>query len=81
LIANFRSARQGHKIGYCESDLRSLGIEPARMNELNDEVELRNLAANLKDSMFQDYKIAYSLKGDLFEEEAKSTIWRYSDPR
>lgn len=45
------------------------------MNELNDEVELQSLAANLKDSMYQDYKTAYSLKGDSFEEEAKSTTW------
>lgn len=75
MIANFISGRQRHKIRYYESDLRSLGIEPARMNDLNDAVELQSLAANLKDSMYQDYKMAYSLKGDSFEEEAKSTTW------
>ena len=76
MIASIISAKQRHKIRYYESDLRSLGIDPVRMNELN-EVELQSLAANLKDSMYQDYKTAYSLNGDLFEEEAKSTTWRY----
>lgn len=61
------------KIGYWLNDLRSLGIEPTKKNELNDQ-ELENLVNNVKDSMFQDYKTAYSMDGDLFKEEAKSTI-------
>jgi hypothetical protein len=62
------------KIGHLLTDLRSLGIEPTRKNELNDEKELQNLVDNVKDSMFQDYKTAYSMNGDQFKEEAKSTI-------
>ena len=62
------------KKGYVEADLRSLGIEPEPTNELNDKKELQNLADNVKDSMYQDYKTAYSKKGDQFKDEAKSTV-------
>jgi hypothetical protein len=55
-------------------ELRSLGIEPKRHNELNDDNELENLADILKLSMYQDYKTAYSMNGDNHKEEAESTI-------
>lgn len=73
LITYVISTRQKHEIGYWESDLRSLGIEPTRKNELNDEEELQNLADNIKDSMYQDYKTAYGAKGDQFKDETRST--------
>jgi hypothetical protein len=73
-MAYIVSTKQKHKIGYWESDLRSLGIVPTRKNDLNDEAELQNLADNLKDSMYQDYKTAYGTKGDQFEDEAESTV-------
>jgi hypothetical protein len=59
---------------YLKIELNSLGVEPKRKNQLNDKEELQNLSDNIKQAMFQDYKIAYSEKGDMHEEEAKSTI-------
>jgi hypothetical protein len=54
--------------------LDSLGIEPKEKKELNDKEELENLSDNIKQAMFQDYKLAYSEKGDAHTEEAESTI-------
>jgi hypothetical protein len=63
------------KNGYWRSELDSLGIlEPKRKKELNDEEELEKLADIIKQAMFQDYKIAYSEKGDAYKEEAQSTV-------
>jgi hypothetical protein len=59
---------------YLKIELNSLGVEPKRKNQLNDKEELQNLSDNIKQAMFQDYKIAYSEKGDMHEEEAKSTV-------
>ena len=59
---------------YLKNELKSLGIEPKRKNQLNDEEELQNLSDTIKQAMFQDYKVAYSEKGDIHKEEAKSTI-------
>jgi hypothetical protein len=62
--------------GYWQNELDSLGIEPKQKTELNDnkEEELENLADIIKQAMFQDYKVAYSEKGDAHKEEAQSTI-------
>ena len=57
-----------------QNELDSLGIEPKRKTELNDEEELEKLADIIKQAMIQDYKIAYSEKGDAYKEEAQSTI-------
>jgi len=62
------------KNGYWRNELESLGIEPKRNKELNDEEELENLADIIKQAMFQDYKVGYSEKGDAYKEEAKSTV-------
>jgi len=60
---------------YWQNELFSLGIlEPKRKKELNDEEELEKLADIIKQAMFQDYKIAYSEKGDAYKEEAQSTL-------
>ncbi len=56
------------------AELESLGIDPKRVNDLNDKVELNELADNIKQSMFQDYKTAYAKNGEKYEEEAKATI-------
>ena len=57
------------------NELRSLGIEPKRNTELNDdEEELQQLADIIKLSMYQDYKMAFSMNGEKHEEEAQSTI-------
>lgn len=56
------------------SDLRSLGVEPRRKNDLNNTEELEKLVDNIKQSMFQDYKTAYSDKGKKYEQEARATV-------
>jgi hypothetical protein len=59
---------------YWLNELDSLGIELKRKTELNDEEELEKLADIIKQAMFQDYKVAYSEKGDAHKEEAQSTV-------
>ena len=59
---------------YLKNELKSLGIEPKRKDQLNDNEELLNLSDNIKQAMFKDYIIAYSEKGDIHKEEAKSTV-------
>jgi hypothetical protein len=63
------------KNGYWQNELYSLGIvDPKQKKELNDDEELENLADIIKQAMFQDYKVAYSEKGDAHKEEAESTV-------
>jgi hypothetical protein len=69
--------QQQAKNGYWENELHSLGIiDPKRKKkELKDnKEELENLADNIKQAMFQDYKLAYSDRGDAHKEEAESTV-------
>ncbi|MDQ4066898.1 MAG: hypothetical protein M3114_04865 [Thermoproteota archaeon] len=68
--------RQQAKNSYWQNELESLGIEPKRKKkELNDnKEELENLADIIKQSMFQDYKVAYSDEGHAHKEEAQSTV-------
>jgi hypothetical protein len=61
--------------GYWQNELYSLGIvDPKQKKELNDDEELENLADIIKQAMFEDYKVAYSEKGDAHKEEAESTV-------
>jgi hypothetical protein len=63
--------------GYWRNELQSLGIvnPKQKKKEINDDdEELENLADIIKQAMFQDYKIAYSEKGDIYKEEAESTV-------
>jgi hypothetical protein len=66
--------QQQAKNGYWQNELLSLGIEPKEKKELDDKEELQNLSDNIKQAMFQDYKLAYGDKGDAHTEEAKSTV-------
>jgi uncharacterized protein YgfB (UPF0149 family) len=68
--------QQQAKNGYWQNELYSLGItEPKEKKELNEnKEELENLSDIIKQSMFQDYKIAYSKKGDMHKEEAQATL-------
>ena len=68
--------QQQAKNGYWQNELYSLGIsEPKESKELNEnKEELENLADNIKQSMFQDYKLTYGDKGDVHKEEANSTV-------
>jgi hypothetical protein len=60
---------------YWLDELDSLGIQPKkRKTELNDEEELEKFADIIKQAMFQDYKVAYSEKGDAHKEEAQSIV-------
>jgi hypothetical protein len=69
-----KQQQQQAKNSYWRKELDSLGIETKQKKELNDEEELENLTENIKQAMFQDYKVAYSEKGDTHKEEAKSTV-------
>lgn len=62
------------KKAYWQSELKSLGIESRRSNDLNNNQELGNLTDAVKQSMYQDYKMAYGKDGDKHQEEAESTI-------
>ena len=66
--------RQQAKNGYWQNELLSLGIEPKEKKELNDKEENENLSDNIKQAMFQDYKLAYGDKGDVHKEVANSTV-------
>jgi hypothetical protein len=44
---------------YYQNELKSLGVEPRRQNELNDKEELQALVEIIKQVYYQDYKIAY----------------------
>ncbi len=69
--------QQQAKNGYWENELHSLGIvDPNRKKKepKDNKEELENLADNIKQAMFQDYKLAYSDKGDAHKEEAESTV-------
>jgi uncharacterized protein YgfB (UPF0149 family) len=71
-----KQLQQQAKNGYWQNELYSLGItEPKEKKELNEnKEELENLSDIIKQSMFQDYKIAYSEKGDMHKEEAQATL-------
>ena len=67
--------QQQAKNGYWQNELDSLGIESKEKKVYNNtKEELENLADIIKQAMFQDYKIAYSEKGDAHKEEAQSTV-------
>jgi hypothetical protein len=74
-----KQQQQEGKSGYWQNELYSLGIlEPKqkKREELNENKaeELQNLADNIKQAMFEDYKLAYSDKGNTYKEEAQSTV-------
>ena len=66
--------QQEAKNGYWQNELHSLGIEPKQSKEIKDKEELENLSDNIKQAMFQDYKLAYSEQGEEYKEESKSTV-------
>ena len=55
---------------YWQNELKSLGIQPNRQNELNDKEELQALAEIIKEVYFQDYKTAYG--GNINEKNINS---------
>jgi hypothetical protein len=82
-IEEQKEKEQQAKNGYWQNELHSLGIlepkqkkkEEEEEDDLNDnKEELQNLADNIKQAMFENYKLAYSDKGDAHKEEAESTL-------
>ena len=53
------SKERKDKKDFWQNELRSLGIEPKRNNEMNDKEELEALADNIKQVYYQEYKTAY----------------------
>ena len=47
------------KKDFWENELKSLGVEPRRQNELNDKGELQALAEIIKQVYYHHYKTAY----------------------
>jgi hypothetical protein len=62
--ADLQMVSEEHKDrkGYWENELKSLGVDPKGRDDLNDEKELEDLADNLKQVYYQNYKSAYSDK-------------------
>lgn len=54
-------------------ELQSLGIDVRDKAFKGDKEELGALADVIKNSMYQDYKLAYSNEGEEHEDEAKAT--------
>jgi hypothetical protein len=48
------------RVDYWLNELRSLGVPARRKNELNDGKELHDLADNIKQTFYQEYKVAYA---------------------
>jgi hypothetical protein len=55
----FMKERPSDKKGFWKNELKSLGIESKRENELNDNAELEALAEIIKRVYYQEYKTAY----------------------
>ena len=44
------------------NELESLGVSPNKTNQLNDKKEISNLAENIKQTLYHEYKIVYNEK-------------------
>jgi hypothetical protein len=60
----FMKERPSDKKDFWKNELKSLGIEPKRENELNDKAELEALAEIIKQVYYQEYKTAYGDSSD-----------------
>ena len=68
------SEQQVDTENYWQNELRSLGIESKRKNQLNDKEELQALADSIKQVYYQDYKTAYN---EEYDEKAKASDFGY----
>lgn len=48
------------KVDYWLNELRSLGVNARKKNDLNDSKELHDLADKIKKTLYQEYKTAYA---------------------
>ena len=60
MSGNIYTREHPQRKDYWFGELRSLGIDPKRSSDLNDVEELGERTDNLKQTMYQDYKTAYS---------------------
>jgi hypothetical protein len=67
VIGSVMTKERRDKKNYWQNELKSLGIEPKRKNELNNNEELAALADNIKQTYYQDYKSAYNDKKEIDE--------------
>lgn len=56
LIDNVMKTESDFNFSYLLTELESLGIRTAKLNELNDVYEIENLVDDLKQVFIQDYK-------------------------
>jgi len=68
------SEQQADTENYWQNELRSLGIESKRKNQLNNKEELQALADSIKQAYYQDYKTAY---GEEHDEKVKASDFGY----
>lgn len=50
---------EAHELSYLIDELESLGFQSVRLNELNDNGELRNLIECIKEGLLQQYNQGY----------------------
>jgi hypothetical protein len=55
-----KSDKRDNEKEYWFSELDSLGIHAKKTNDLNDSKEMSDLVENVKRTMFQEYKTAYT---------------------
>jgi hypothetical protein len=72
-ISKLDSALKREKV----AELRSLGVDPRRISEMNDAKELEDLTDLLKQSLIEEYRTAYGERGTRYEEEAKATSSKF----
>lgn len=60
--------------GELAEELQSLGLDVKKKSNLGDREELQVLIDILKQSMYHDYKTAYSRADDSYREEAYATL-------
>lgn len=70
-----RTKEHTDKQGYWNGELRSLGIDPKKKNDLNDNKELKDLTDNVKQTMYQDYKTAYSKDNSAEDPDSRNAKW------
>jgi len=68
------SKQQADTENYWQNELRSLGIESKRKNQINNNEELQALADSIKQVYYQDYKTAY---GEEHDEKVKASDFGY----
>jgi hypothetical protein len=56
LIDNVMKTESDFNFNYLITELESLGIRTAKLNELNDVYEIQNLVHKIKQTFIQDYK-------------------------